>query len=482
MSAAEAATAAELKPVIGLEIHAQLATQTKLFCGCRSDYFQAPPNTHTCPVCLGMPGALPVLNEGAVEYALRAALALNCEIPRRSKFDRKNYFYPDLPKGYQISQYDEPLAKNGHFELPLVNGKAKKIRIRRVHLEEDAGKLLHDEQTGRSLIDLNRAGVPLIEIVTEPDISSPEEAAGLMRQLRQLLRYLAISDGDMEKGELRCDANISLTADGKLGTKTEIKNMNSFHAIEAALVAEAERQRRLLKSGEPVTQATLGWNPDAGQVEPQRAKEEADDYRYFPEPDLVPLEIDDEWLARMRQKMPELPAERRARWHREYQLPDYDIQLLTEERELADYFEAVLKDFPEPKEVSNWMMSELLRLLKESPEQKLAISPADFAQILQMVASEQLNRKTGKEVIEEAFKTGRAPQQIVAERGLTQISDATRLAALAAEVVQEDSQAAADYRSGNAKVLGFLIGKLMAKTGGQANPKTAAEVLRAALK
>jgi aspartyl-tRNA(Asn)/glutamyl-tRNA(Gln) amidotransferase subunit B len=477
-----------MRPVIGLEIHAQLDTRTKLFCSCSSGYFQAPPNTHTCPVCLGMPGALPVLNERAVEYALRAASALRCEIPGRSKFDRKNYFYPDLPKGYQISQYDEPIARNGHFELAQADGKTKTIRIRRVHLEEDAGKLIHDETTGRSLVDLNRAGVPLIEIVTEPDLASPEEAARFMRQLRQLLRYLDICGGDMEKGELRCDANISLTTNGKLGTKTEIKNMNSFHAVEAALDAEAERQRQLLASGGRVTQATLGWNPDAGNVEPQRVKEEADDYRYFPEPDLVPLAIDAVWIERIRKAMPELPAERRARWGREYQLPNYDIQLLTEERELADYFEAVVRLFPQPKDVSNWMMSELLRLLKEMSQATdlgsvlKTISPAHFAQVLQMVAVGQLNRNTGKEVIEEAFKTGRPPQEIVDERGLAQISDTETLARLAAEVIEENPGAARDYRAGNAKVIGFLLGKLMAKTSGKANPKTAGEVLRTALK
>jgi aspartyl-tRNA(Asn)/glutamyl-tRNA(Gln) amidotransferase subunit B len=466
-----------MRTVIGLEVHAQLATRTKLFCACRADYFQAPPNSHGCPVCLGMPGALPVLNASAIEYALKAALALHCEIPERSKFDRKNYFYPDLPKGYQISQYDEPLALGGHLDLELPDHETKRIRLRRLHLEEDAGKLIH-EPDGRSLVDINRCGVPLIEIVTEPDLASPEEAAEFMRQLRQVLRYTGVASGDMEKGELRCDANISISLDGKLGTKTEIKNMNSFRAVEEALRYEERRQRDLLTSGEKILPQTFGWNPETGRVEPQRTKEEAEDYRYFPDPDLVPVVVDSAWKKRLVRELPELPAQKRLRWKEVFQLPAYDIGVLTEEREIAEYFEAVVQEFGKPKIVSNWMMTELLRLLKGSPDSGIRIAPKDFAHVLQKVEGGSINRNTGKEVIEEAFKTGQSPQSIIEQKGLAQISDEATLLTLADQVIAEQAQAVADFRSGNEKVLGYLVGQLMAKTKGRANPQLAAKVLR----
>jgi len=467
-----------MRTVIGLEIHAQLLTKTKLFCGCSADYFGKPPNTNTCPVCLGMPGALPVLNQQAVEYALKAALALNCEIPRRSKFDRKNYFYPDLPKGYQISQYEEPLAINGFLEWEL-DGQTRRVGIRRVHLEEDAGKLIHKESG--SLVDLNRAGVPLIEIVTEPDLTSPAEAKAFMEELRRILRYIGVCSGDMEEGSLRCDANISVSLDEKLGTKTEIKNMNSFKAVEDALAFEEARQQRILMAGGKIEQETLGWNADAGKAEVQRLKEESDDYRYFPEPDLVPLEIGEAWKQRIKEALPELPAQRRRRWRQVFKLPDYDIKILAEEKAIADYFDAVVKEFNKPKEASNWIMAELLRLVKEDTK-AAALKPSDFAWMLRMVDEGKINRNTGKEVIEEAFKTGKPPQKIIEERGLMRISDEAALSTIADEVIKENPKQVEDFLAGKQPVLQFLIGQMMKKTKGRADPKKAAEILKAKLR
>jgi aspartyl-tRNA(Asn)/glutamyl-tRNA(Gln) amidotransferase subunit B len=452
-----------MRTVIGLEVHAQLLTKTKLFCSCSAEYFGAPPNTHTCPVCLGMPGALPVLNERAVEYALMAALALHCEIPQRSTFARKNYFYPDLPKGYQISQFDEPLAIRGFVELPT----GKRVRIRRVHLEEDAGKLLHTE-TGVSLVDFNRAGVPLIEIVSEPELSSPKEARLYMEELRRILRYLGVCSGDMEEGSLRCDANISVSPDAQLGTKIEVKNMNSFKAIEAALDYEVRRQRQILERGGSVVQETRLWNEKTEETEPMRAKEESEDYRYFPDPDLVPLQIDDSWKQKI--DLPELPAAKRARFAQEYQLPEYDIAVLTEERPIAEYFEAVVKLYQHPKDVSNWMMSELLRLLKEQRSLEIPMKPEHFAQVLQMVRSGQITRTVAKDVIEESFKTGKAPQEIVREKGLGQISDEGLLAEIVTKVLTENPKAVADFRAGKEAALGFLQGQVMKATSGKADP------------
>jgi aspartyl-tRNA(Asn)/glutamyl-tRNA(Gln) amidotransferase subunit B len=452
-----------MRTVIGLEVHAQLLTKTKLFCSCSAEYFGAPPNTHTCPVCLGMPGALPVLNERAVEYALMAALALHCEIPQRSTFARKNYFYPDLPKGYQISQFDEPLAIRGFVELPT----GKRVRIRRVHLEEDAGKLLHTE-TGVSLVDFNRAGVPLIEIVSEPELSSPKEARLYMEELRRILRYLGVCSGDMEEGSLRCDANISVSPDAQLGTKIEVKNMNSFKAVEAALDYEVRRQRQILERGGSVVQETRLWNEKTEETEPMRTKEESEDYRYFPDPDLVPLQIDDSWKQKI--DLPELPAAKRARFAQEYQLPEYDIAVLTEERPIAEYFEAVVKLYQHPKDVSNWMMSELLRLLKEQRSLEIPMKPEHFAQVLQMVRSGQITRTVAKDVIEESFKTGKAPQEIVREKGLGQISDEGLLAEIVTKVLTENPKAVADFRAGKEAALGFLQGQVMKATSGKADP------------
>ena len=456
-----------LETVIGLEIHAQLKTETKLFCSCRADQFDAPPNTHTCPVCLGMPGALPVLNKHAVELAIEAALALHCRVHQRSIFARKNYFYPDLPKGYQISQFDEPLAAGGWIELA-----DRRIRVRRVHLEEDAGKLVH--KGDRSLVDFNRAGVPLIEIVTEPDLRSPHEAKDLLKEIRQGLRYIGVSDGEMAEGELRCDANISISRGGREGTRTEIKNMNSFRAVEEALSFEEARQREVLLKGGQVEQETLGWDAEHGRTILMRTKEESEDYRYFPEPDLMPLVVDREWAEQLRAELPELPLEKRCRWREQYKLPDYDIEILTEERRIADYFEEVVRLFPQPKEVSNWMMTELLRLTEdEGPK----ISPGDFAHILQLVEEGRINRRTGKELIASVIETGKSPEELITEGDLLKISDEGALSAAAAEVIAENPQAVADYRSGREQALGFLLGQLMRKTKGKADPKLARQIL-----
>ncbi len=461
-----------METVIGLEIHAQLLTETKLFCGCSADYFGEEPNTNTCPVCLGMPGTLPVLNEQAVEYGIRAALALNCEIPKRSKFDRKNYFYPDLPKGYQISQFDEPLAINGHLDVD-----GERVRIRRVHLEEDAGKLLH-QSGGTSSVDLNRVGVPLIEIVTEPDLTSPGEARDFMEKLRQILRYVEVCSGDMEKGSLRCDANISLSETETMGTKTEVKNMNSFRAVESALKFEQKRQKKKLESGEKVDQVTLGWDSDAEEAKPMRSKEEAHDYRYFPEPDLVPLIVDEDWKARVKEDLPELPGEKRRRWKDQFGLPDYDIDELTEDREIARYFEAAVKEYNSPKEISNWMMSELFRVLK-MPEADLEdVKPEEFAYLVELVGKEEINNNTAKEVLEQAFSEEKSPKEIVEAEGLKRISDEGALKEKIEAVIEENPDAVEDFRSGNEKVLGFLIGQLMSKTGGQADPNKAREMLK----
>lgn len=461
--------------VIGLEVHAQLDTQTKLFCRCSAHYFQKAPNTQTCPVCLGMPGALPVLNQQAVEHTLLVGLALSCTIPPRSKFDRKNYFYPDLPKGYQISQFDEPLCVGGHLDFEL-DGHTHHVRINRVHLEEDAGKLVHADD-GTSHVDLNRAGVPLMEVVTEPDLNTPEQAAAFMKSLRQLLRFLNVCDGDLEKGSLRCDANISLSTDPhQWGTKTEVKNLNSFKAVADALRFERARHTALLRAKKSVVQETRGWDADRGEAIAQRSKEESDDYRYFPEPDLLPLLVDETWLFELRKKMPETPAQCRKRFAEQYQLPAYDVGVLTEEREIADYYEAVVKEFERPKEVSNWVMGEILRLLKEHGEIK--VSSQDLSGLLKIIAEGRINRNTGKEVIEAAFKTGKTPMMIVEEQGLIQISDPDELEQLADEILAANTDQAERYRAGKDGLIGWFVGQVMAKTGGKANPKAVKEILQ----
>ena len=415
----------EYEPVIGLEVHSQLKTKTKIFCSC-STSFGAPPNTHTCPVCLGMPGVLPVLNKKVVEYTLRMAIATNCRIVRESRFARKNYFYPDLPKGYQISQYELPIAENGFIEIQM-NGHKKRIGITRIHMEEDAGKLGHDPDRPLSMVDFNRTGVPLIEIVSEPDIRSPEEAGSYLRQLRSILRYIDISDGNMEEGSFRCDANVSIRPKGSetLGTRTELKNLNSFKHVEKALAFEINRQKEILQDGGRVIQETRLWDPDKNRSTSMRGKEDAHDYRYFPDPDLLPLVINDDWIDSVRKRLPELPDEKRKRFMDEYGLPSYDAAFLTSSRELADYFEECVKKFPNPKQVSNWVMGSLMGILNaldksitESP-----ISSGNLAQLLKLIDEKVISGKIAKTVFDEMAQTGKLPKEIVEEKGLVQVTD-----------------------------------------------------------
>jgi len=484
----------EYEAVIGLEVHAQLLTASKIFCGCAT-LFGAPPNTQVCEVCLGMPGSLPVLNRKAVEFALKMALATDCRINPESVFARKNYFYPDLPKGYQISQYELPLAEHG--VLPIrVNGAARRIGITRIHLEEDAGKLIHSESRPVSFVDFNRTGVPLIEIVSEPDIRTPEEAVEYLKGLRNILLYLEICDGNMEEGSLRCDANISLRPVGEkaLGTKTELKNMNSFRFVKAALEYEIRRQRALLAAGRELVQETRLWDPAANQTISMRGKEEAHDYRYFPDPDLVPVRVSREWIEDLTKRQPELPAARLARFQTEYGLPEYDAEVLTGDKALADYFEATVKVFPNPKQVSNWIMVEIMRELKKGAKvigpaaatippifvsaSGTRISPEGLGRLLSLVKTGAISGKLAKEVFEEMLATGKDPGAIVQERGLVQITDGEALEPLAREILAAHPKEVAEYRAGKTKLLGFFVGQLMKRTKGQANPQLANEIFQ----
>jgi aspartyl-tRNA(Asn)/glutamyl-tRNA(Gln) amidotransferase subunit B len=470
----------QYEPVIGLEVHTQLKTRTKIFCGC-STAFGGPPNTHTCPVCLGMPGVLPVLNKKVVEYTLKMAIATHCRINRESRFARKNYFYPDLPKGYQISQYELPVALNGFIDIEI-NGNQKRIGITRIHMEEDAGKLIHDPDRPLSMVDFNRTGVPLIEIVSEPDIRSPEEAGAYLRHLRAIVRYLDISDGNMEEGSFRCDANVSVRPKGSevFGIRTELKNLNSFKHVEKALSFEISRQIDVLEDGGQVIQETRLWDPDKNKSSSMRGKEEAHDYRYFPDPDLLPLTIDDDWIDAIQRHIPELPDEKKRRFMEKYRLPAYDADLLTSSRELADYFEACLTDFPNPKQVSNWVMGSLMGLLNaqnksitESP-----ISSKDLAQLLMLMDDKTISSKMAKTVFDEMAQTGKAPKEIVAEKGLVQMTDKTAIKGIVEKVLQQCPVEVTDYKKGKTKLLGFFVGRVMKETKGKANPKMVNEILK----
>ena len=471
--------------VIGLEIHAQLATKSKIFCGCSTE-FGAQPNTNTCPICLGLPGVLPVLNKKVVEYAIKAGLAFNCEIASFSKFDRKNYFYPDLPKAYQISQYDLPICKNGYLDVELEEGQTFRVRINRIHMEEDAGKLVHGTganitESNAALVDLNRAGTPLIEIVSEPDIHSPQEARAYAQTLKSILEYLEVSDCNMEQGSLRVDANVSLMPVGseEFGTKTAIKNMNSFRALERALEYEVERQAEILQNGGKIVQETRTWDEKANKTISMRSKEEAHDYRYFPEPDLVPIEITPEWLEQIKKTIGELPKDKKERFRQEYNLSEYVAHVLTNEKALADFYERVAKDYHDPKQVANWLMGDFLRLVKENnlSYDELKISPEQLKEILKLIDQGTISNKIAKIVFEEMFKSGKDPEVIVKEKGLVQISDSNQLEVIVNKVLQNNPQVILDYKAGKERAFKFLIGQVMKETRGKANPQMVNQIV-----
>ena len=469
--------------VIGMEVHAQLLTESKMFCRCSADYAAAEPNTHVCPVCLGMPGVLPVINQKAVEYTIMTALALNCQIPEFSKFDRKNYFYPDLPKGYQISQYDLPLSRDGWLDIE-VDGENRRIGIERVHLEEDTAKLVHLD--GHSLVDFNRAGVPLMEIVSRPDIRTPEEARQYLTKLRNIVRYLGVNSGNMEEGAMRCEANISLRPRGRseLGTKVEVKNLNSFHSVKLALEYEIERQARSLEAGGRIKQVTMGWDEARGVTVVQRSKEHAHDYRYFPEPDLPPLVLSREWVEGIRARLPELPDARRDRFMEQYGLSRYDADVLAAERPVADYFESCTRAYPDAKTLSNWITGELFRLLKATDAgiKTVKIAPDALAELLTLVEKGTISISIAKDVFAEMFETGRSALHIVEEQGLAQISDLEELSRIIEQVIAENPGPVAEYLGGKEAVLRFLVGQVMKATRGKANPKLVNRLLREKLR
>jgi aspartyl-tRNA(Asn)/glutamyl-tRNA(Gln) amidotransferase subunit B len=470
--------------VIGLEVHAQLLTDSKIFCGC-STKFGAEPNQNTCPVCTGFPGVLPVLNKRVVEFAIRAGLATHCQITRSSILARKNYFYPDLPKGYQISQYELPICADGYIDI-AVNGAIKRVRLTRIHMEEDAGKNIHDLLGDWSLVDLNRAGVPLLEIVSEPDLRSAEEAGSYLRTLRAILQYLEICDGNMEEGSFRCDANVSVRPQGNdsLGTKIEIKNLNSFKAVEKALGYEIGRQTETLTDGGTLIQETRLWDENREETRAMRSKESAHDYRYFPDPDLLPVVIDDARIEEIRASLPELPETRRNRFISEYALPVYDADLLTGRKDIADYFESALKTHSNAKAVANWIAGDLFRVLKERKlDERLTITSwpvrADqIAELVQLIDAGKISGKIAKTVFDAMLDSERAPREIVAEKGLEQVSDTASIEAAVEQILAAHTKQAADFQAGNEKIFGFLVGQVMKATQGKANPQKVNEILR----
>lgn len=474
----------QYQAVIGLEVHVELKTRTKAFCSCPTE-FGGEENTHVCPVCLGLPGTLPVLNKKVLEFAVRTGLALDCEIASFSKFDRKNYYYPDLPKNYQISQYDLPICKAGRLEIE-VNGEKKTIGITRVHMEEDAGKLLHSGATistsHYSLVDYNRTGVPLIEIVSEPDMRSAEEARVYMEKLKSILEYIDVSDVRMEQGSLRCDANVSIMPLGskEFGTRTEIKNMNSFKALQKAVEYEIARQAEILEEGGRIIQETRTWDEEKGVTLSMRSKEEAHDYRYFPDPDLVPIVIDPQWVTELKSSLPELPDARKERLVRDMGLPGYDAAIITGNRPLAEFFDVAVREYNEPKIVSNWIMGELLRLLNLNNQdvRDSKVTPAELAALLKLQAEGTVSGKMAKTVFEEMFATGKTAAAVIKEKGMVQISDEGSLGELVERILAAHPQSVADYKAGKEKAIGFLVGQIMKETRGQANPAVVNKLLK----
>ncbi|RAL24362.1 Asp-tRNA(Asn)/Glu-tRNA(Gln) amidotransferase subunit GatB [Thermoflavimicrobium daqui] len=466
--------------VIGLEVHVELSTKTKIFCSCSTE-FGAPPNTHTCPVCLGHPGVLPVLNREAVNYAIKAAMALNCQIAEYSKFDRKNYFYPDSPKAYQISQFDQPIGEHGFIEID-VDGEKKRIGITRVHLEEDAGKLNHEENGDSSLVDYNRVGVPLIEIVSEPDLRSPQEAKAYLEKLKAIMQYIEVSDVKMEEGSLRCDANISLRPVGakEFGVKTELKNLNSFRNVERALEFEQLRHAEVLDRGEEIVQQTLRWLENENRTKLMRSKEEAHDYRYFPEPDLVRLYIDEAWKETIRATIPELPDARKERYVTEYGLSNYDASILTASKATADFFEQTVADKVDAKLAANWISSDLLGYLNSEGLElhQVQMKPTHLAKMISLIQNGTISSKLAKNVFKEMIETGHDPKQIVEEKGWVQISDEGQLKEEVAKVLDHNPQSVEDLKNGKERAIGFLVGQVMKATKGKANPQLVNKLIR----
>lgn len=459
--------------VIGLEVHAELSTESKIFCGCSTE-FGAPPNTHTCPICLGHPGVLPVLNQTALEYAIKAALALNCEISTESKFDRKNYFYPDSPKAYQISQYDKPVGLNGWIEIE-VNDQKKRIGITRLHLEEDAGKLTHVDGENYSLVDYNRVGTPLVEIVSEPDIRSPEEAYAYLEKLKAILQYTEVSDCKMEEGSLRCDANVSIRPVGQeaFGTRTELKNMNSFKGVQKGLEYEELRQEKLILAGGEVTQQTLRWDDVKNETIVMRGKEEAHDYRYFPDPDLVHIYTDQQTLERIKQTIPELPDARKVRYMESFGLSSYDAGVMTSIKSVADFFDESTKHCQDAKLVANWVMGEVLGYLNAQNKElhEVALTPQGLGKMISLIEKGTISGKIAKTVFKELIENGGDPEEIVKEKGLVQISDEGELTKIVNEVLDASQQSVDDYKAGKGKAIGFVVGQVMKQTKGKANPQ-----------